>query len=97
MPVAEEELNAAARRKRLIKRVALAGVSVGGMTPSAAQQLLERRAKALEDVPVVFFSGDQRWRITPHRLGVEADVLPGGHLIALAQPGRLAGYLVDRG
>ena len=29
------------------------------------------------------------------RLGVEADVLPGGHLIALAQPARLAGYLLS--
>jgi hypothetical protein len=28
------------------------------------------------------------------RLGIEADVLPGGHLIALAQPARLAGYLL---
>jgi hypothetical protein len=28
------------------------------------------------------------------RLGIEADVLPGGHLIALAQPVRLAGYLL---
>ena len=52
---------------------ARAGVSVGGMTPAEAQRLLERRAKALEDVPVVFFSGDRRWRITPHRLGVGAD------------------------
>lgn len=28
------------------------------------------------------------------RLGIEADVLPGGHLIALAQPVRLASYLL---
>jgi pimeloyl-ACP methyl ester carboxylesterase len=28
------------------------------------------------------------------RLGIEADVLPGGHLIALAQPASLAGYLL---
>jgi hypothetical protein len=28
------------------------------------------------------------------RLGIEADVLPGGHLIALAQPARLASYLL---
>jgi pimeloyl-ACP methyl ester carboxylesterase len=28
------------------------------------------------------------------RLGVEADVLPGGHLIALSQPGPLARYLL---
>ena len=53
--------------------VTIAGVSVGGMTPSAAQQLLERRAAALENVPVTFFSGSKRWKVTPHRLGVEAD------------------------
>ncbi|MGD0701423.1 MAG: alpha/beta hydrolase family protein [Trebonia sp.] len=28
------------------------------------------------------------------RLGINADVLPGGHLIALAQPARLASYLI---
>jgi hypothetical protein len=28
------------------------------------------------------------------RLGVNADVLPGGHLIALSQPARLAGFLL---
>ena len=28
------------------------------------------------------------------RLGIEADVLPGGHLIALARPAELAGYLL---
>jgi hypothetical protein len=29
------------------------------------------------------------------RLGREVDVLPGGHLLALAQPERLADYLVE--
>ena len=58
---------------RIPAGVSIAGVSVGGMTPAEAQRLLEQRAKALEDVPVVFFSGNRRWRITPHRLGVEAD------------------------
>jgi vancomycin resistance protein YoaR len=53
--------------------VTIAGVSVGGMTPSAAQKILERRAKALENVPVTFFSGSMRWKVTPRRLGVEAD------------------------
>ena len=53
--------------------VTIAGVSVGGMSPSAAQTLLERRAAALQNVPVTFFSGTKRWKVTPHRLGVEAD------------------------
>jgi pimeloyl-ACP methyl ester carboxylesterase len=32
-------------------------------------------------------------RLARDRLGVEADVLPGGHLIALARPSALASYL----
>jgi vancomycin resistance protein YoaR len=59
--------------KRIAAGVRIAGVSVGGMTPGEARRLLERRAAALENVPVTFFAGGRRWRITPHRLGVEAD------------------------
>jgi pimeloyl-ACP methyl ester carboxylesterase len=33
-------------------------------------------------------------KLSRDRLGVEADVLPGGHLIALSQPGMLANYLL---
>jgi pimeloyl-ACP methyl ester carboxylesterase len=33
-------------------------------------------------------------RVARERLGVHADVLPGGHLIALAQPDALARYLL---
>jgi len=29
------------------------------------------------------------------RLGIETDILPGGHLIALSQPARLVSYLVS--
>jgi vancomycin resistance protein YoaR len=58
---------------RIAAGITIAGVSVGGMTPAAAQQLLERRAEALDDVPVTFLAGDEEWKITPHRLGVEAD------------------------
>jgi Alpha/beta hydrolase family len=32
--------------------------------------------------------------VARERLGIEADVLPGGHLIALSQPDRLADYLL---
>lgn len=44
-----------------------------------------------------FFPVGWQQALARDRLGVEADVLPGGHLIALAQPARLAGYLLDRG
>jgi pimeloyl-ACP methyl ester carboxylesterase len=41
-----------------------------------------------------FFPVEFQRRVARDRLGVEADVLPGGHLIALAQPGSLARYLL---
>ena len=43
-----------------------------------------------------FFPVGFQRRLARERLGIEADVLPGGHLIALAQPEELAGYLLTR-
>jgi hypothetical protein len=40
-----------------------------------------------------FFPVDFQWALAAGRLGADADVLPGGHLIALARPAELAGYL----
>jgi pimeloyl-ACP methyl ester carboxylesterase len=41
-----------------------------------------------------FFPPEFQRRVALDRLGVEPDVLPGGHLIALAQPASLADYLL---
>jgi hypothetical protein len=41
-----------------------------------------------------FFPVEFQRTVARDRLAVEADVLPGGHLIALAQPARLADYLL---
>jgi Alpha/beta hydrolase family len=41
-----------------------------------------------------FFPAGFQQALALDRLGIEADVLPGGHLIALAQPARLASYLL---
>lgn len=41
-----------------------------------------------------FFPVDFQRRVARERLGLTADVLPGGHLIALAQPAALAEYLL---
>ena len=41
-----------------------------------------------------FFPAGFQRGLARDRLGIEADVLPGGHLIALSQPGRLAAYLL---
>jgi pimeloyl-ACP methyl ester carboxylesterase len=41
-----------------------------------------------------FFPVEFQRRVARDRLGIEADVLPGGHLIALAEPEPLARYLL---
>jgi hypothetical protein len=41
-----------------------------------------------------FFPVGFQRALARERVGVEADVLPGGHLIALSQPAALAGYLL---
>jgi pimeloyl-ACP methyl ester carboxylesterase len=41
-----------------------------------------------------FFPAEFQQRVARERLGVQADVLPGGHLIALAQPDAVASYLL---
>jgi pimeloyl-ACP methyl ester carboxylesterase len=41
-----------------------------------------------------FFPAGFQQELARERLGVEADVLPGGHLIALSQPAALADYLM---
>jgi vancomycin resistance protein YoaR len=58
---------------RIPAGVEIDGVAVGGMKPNDAQHLLERRARAVEDVPVVFVAGEKRWRLRPRQLGVRAD------------------------
>lgn len=41
-----------------------------------------------------FFPIEFQQRLAQERLGLEADVLPGGHLLALSQPDALAAYLL---
>lgn len=41
-----------------------------------------------------FFPVEFQRKVARERLGLEADVLPGGHLIALARPEPLVGYLL---
>lgn len=42
-----------------------------------------------------FFPAQFQRRVAKDRLGVDADVLPGGHLIALANPSGVAKYLLE--
>ena len=41
-----------------------------------------------------FFPVGFQQALARDRLGINADVLPGGHLISLSQPARLAGFLL---
>ena len=41
-----------------------------------------------------FFPAEFQRRVARERLGLEADLLPGGHLIALARPDELTAYLL---
>jgi hypothetical protein len=43
-----------------------------------------------------FFPVGFQQALARDRLGIDADVLPGGHLMALAHPAPLAGYLLER-
>jgi alpha-beta hydrolase superfamily lysophospholipase len=42
-----------------------------------------------------FFPAGFQRAVARDRLGIEADVLPGGHLMALSRPAPLAGYLLE--
>ena len=59
--------------ERLAEGVTIAGVDVGGMTTEKAVEALRARADKLEDDPVVFTAGADRFAIKPSQLGVEAD------------------------
>jgi vancomycin resistance protein YoaR len=58
---------------RLADGTSIAGVSVGGMTPASARDLLERRSAALANVPVSFTAAGKTFRVRPHELGVHVD------------------------
>ena len=58
---------------RIADGVAIAGVDVGGLTPTQARSLLERRFDRVAHVPIVFTAGDKRYPIKATTLSVEAD------------------------
>jgi vancomycin resistance protein YoaR len=51
----------------------IAGVDVGGLSPQAAQTVLEQRALELRRVPVVFTARDRHFAISPGTLALEVD------------------------
>ena len=58
---------------RLAGGTRIAGVDVGGLPEAQATALLERRAEAVEQVPVTFVAGTRTWRLAPTQLGVQVD------------------------
>lgn len=58
---------------RLASGTRIAGIDVGGLRPSDARRLLERRSQALANVPVDFTYGSRTFPITPRELGVRVD------------------------
>ena len=58
---------------RLADGTKIAGVDVGGLSPKAAQTLLEQRSAKLATVPVLFVVGNREFPITPRSMGVEVD------------------------
>jgi vancomycin resistance protein YoaR len=58
---------------RIAAGVKVDGVDVGGLTTGEARTKLERRAKALSEVPVTFTAAGHVWRLRPVSLGVQAN------------------------
>ncbi len=58
---------------RLADGTRIAGIDVGGMSPKAAQALLEKRSSQLVAVPVTFVADGRAFSITPKSMGVEVD------------------------
>ncbi len=59
--------------QRLAAGTEIAGVDVGGLTTSAAQAELERRAREVERIPIRFTAGGESWTLSASQLGVKAD------------------------
>jgi vancomycin resistance protein YoaR len=58
---------------RLAEGVSVAGVDVGALTRTEARRLLEARAAAVADRPIVFTAGEQQFPLKASSIGVEAD------------------------
>jgi vancomycin resistance protein YoaR len=58
---------------RIAEGVEIAGVEVGGLTPTQARRVLEQRFERVARVPVVFTAGGERYPIKATSLSVEAD------------------------
>ena len=62
-----------ARRDRIAGGVSIAGVSVGGLSESAARAKIERDLIAGLNKPVTIHSGSHEWKLTARQAGVTVD------------------------
>jgi vancomycin resistance protein YoaR len=53
--------------------VEVAGIAVGGMTPTEARTKLEARSRAVASRPVVFRAGGRTWKLTARQLDVRVN------------------------
>lgn len=60
-------------KDKLADGTRIAGIDVGGLSPSDARRLLEKRSEALATVPVTFTFGARKFPITPRQLDVRVD------------------------
>ena len=65
-------------------------------TPCAFEEWPPIRIRVLVGADDRFFPCEFQRRVAHERLGLEADVTPGGHLLALSQPDAVAAYLGAR-
>lgn len=66
--------NASAEDERLLPGTTLAGVDVGGMRASDAEQAVEEAVASRLDQPHTVSHDGQRWEVSPRELGTTADV-----------------------
>jgi vancomycin resistance protein YoaR len=78
---------------KLAQGIRVAGVPVGGLTPTQAVARLRARAARLDSVPLVFVAGSDRFSIRPHALGIE----PNWSAAVAAAADRGDGFVVARG
>ena len=71
--------------------VRIGGIDVGGLSTGHARRFLERRSRALADVPVVFTAAGRRWQLRPRQMGVDVDW--GAAVASAARQGGGAGPL----
>src|SRR3954451_19905997 len=62
-------------------------------SPRTFTSLPQGRLRVLAGADDRFFPAEFQQRVAKDRLGIDADVMPGGHLIALAHPVAVADYL----